>query len=230
MLQRPYAQSHLVPAVSAESAVHQRQFQQWISAQPSHQIEEYQRYVRKYVKVIPSIFVLTYYPGALKRHCESQRFMIPAQTEWLNIVTSLQLYEKLQATGLLKYYQIISVRGIVASCQEKNRNVVSFVASGVYAKALPRASVGTGHDAQEIDALCGFWQQEGRHFKMGLGIYEHRILHINRQNHRSWSQDATIKEGFCPSMQKFGLAKSHRILQTEMPRKMINKSYAYVYK
>ena len=45
--------------------------------------------------------------------------------------------------------------------------------------------------------MCQFWKVEGKHFKMGLGVYGNNRYHIDTQAYRTWGKDFKSTSSVC---------------------------------
>lgn len=167
------------------------QFKLWKGKQDPKLLNEYYQFMAQYLKHPPSVLELTANRNFMPEHCYSKRFAIPPKAFWKNVVSSLQLVEKLNGNEYFKTYTITAIYrdpelnkcvGGAGKSKHLSNYAVDFYVLN------PKESNETERELL-IKKMCQFWKVEGKNFKMGLGVYGHNRYHIDTQGYRTWGKD-----------------------------------------
>ena len=167
------------------------QFKFWKEKQDSKLLNEYYQFMSQYLKRPPSLLELTANRNFMPENCYSKRFAVPPKALWKNVVSSLQLVEKLNSDPYFKSYSITAIYrnpelnkcvGGAGKSKHMNNYAVDFYVLN------PKE----GNEKERellVKNMCQFWKVEGKNFKMGLGVYGNNRYHIDTQGHRTWGKD-----------------------------------------
>jgi len=87
----------------------EQQFKSWKSKQDPQLLADYYQFMSQYLKHPPSLMELTTTRNYMPEQCYSKRFAIPPKQYWKNVVSSLQLVEKLNDNEYFKTYTITAI-------------------------------------------------------------------------------------------------------------------------
>nr|WP_174505231.1 hypothetical protein [Acinetobacter sp. Marseille-Q1620] len=177
----------------------EKQFALWYEKQDKNKITEYQNYVEKYVKRVPSIFELTYNQTNNLKNCEKYQFNIPPKEYWKNIIGTLQMVEKLQENGLFEQYRIISSYhpDLESACFSHSPISPHMHNQSIDIQVLDENHQPYMNKTLIMNKMCLFWRKEGRELRMGLGIYDQDIFHIDTLGHRTWGTGHSLQRSPC---------------------------------
>ncbi len=175
------------------------QFKSWKAQQNPKLLAEYYQFMSQYLKHPPSLMELTTNRNFMPEKCEALRFAIPPKAFWKNVVSSLQLVEKLNSNDYFQSYTITAIYRDpeLNKCiggAGKSKHIYNYAVD--FYVLNPKESV----EKDRIDLqkkICQFWKVEGKNFKMGLGVYGHNRYHIDTQGYRTWGKDFKSKSSPC---------------------------------
>jgi uncharacterized protein YcbK (DUF882 family) len=127
--------------------------------------------------------------ASMWRECRAQPFEVPPPQRWQEAANVLLLLKHLRETGVLGDFEVVSAYRSPAL--NKCAGGAPKSAHVFFAVDLAPLSL------QEAQRLCGFWQQQGGRWKMGLSRYPTGRVHIDRTRWRTWGSDHTRKTSFC---------------------------------
>lgn len=190
---------HVETQQNKSSAQLQQQFEQWKAQQNPKLLAEYYQFISQYLKHPPSLMELTTTRNYMPERCYSKRFAIPPQRYWKNVVNSLQLVEKLNRNEFFKKYTITAIYRSpeLNKCihgAEKSKHLYNFA---VDFYVLDPKETNESDRKILLEKMCQFWKVEGKHFKMGLGVYGHNRFHIDTQAYRTWGKDYQSTSSAC---------------------------------
>lgn len=87
----------------------EQQFKLWKAQQDPQLLADYYQFMSQYLKHPPSLMELTTSRNYMPEQCNSKRFAIPSKAFWKNVVSSLQLVEKLNRNEYFKTYTISAI-------------------------------------------------------------------------------------------------------------------------
>lgn len=177
----------------------QQQFQQWKAKQNPELLAGYYQFMAQYLRNPPSLMELTTTRNYMPEQCYSKRFAIPPKHYWKNVVNSLQLVEKLNRNELFKQYTITAIYRSpeLNKCihgAEKSKHLHNFA---VDFYVLDPKEINDSDRKLLLKRMCQFWKVEGKHFKMGLGVYGNNRYHIDTQAYRTWGKDYKSTSSAC---------------------------------
>lgn len=177
----------------------QQQFQQWKAKQDPKLLADYYQFMSQYLKNPPSLMELTTTRNSMPERCYSKRFAIPPRRYWKNVVSSLQLVEKLNRNEYFKRYTITAVYRSpeLNKCingAEKSKHLYHYAVD--FHVLNPTETVESDRNLL-VKKMCQFWKVEGKHFKMGLGVYGNNRYHIDTQAYRTWGKDFKSTSSVC---------------------------------
>lgn len=177
----------------------EQQFKNWYTGNNRILLDEYRSYLAKYLKNTPNVFQLSYNQSNELKGCEQYQFTIPPKQYWKNIINSLKLIEKLQMNGLFDHYRIVHAyspkqanacfSNAIESKHDSN--------SAVDIQLLNEQQQIYHNQGTKIKELCQFWIEDGREYRMGLGIYNNDTLHIDTLGYRTWGIGRSTKRSPC---------------------------------
>ena len=177
----------------------EQQFQQWKAQQDPKQLSEYYQFMSQYLKRPPSLLELTANRNFMPEKCYSKRFAIPPKALWQNVVSSLQLLEKLNTSDYFKTYSITAIYrdpelNKCVGGAGKSKHLYNYAVD--FYVLNPQES-SENERVELIQKMCQFLKVEGKNFKMGLGVYGHNRYHIDTQGYRTWGKDFKSKSSPC---------------------------------
>lgn len=177
----------------------QQQFKQWEAQQDPKLLAEYYQFMSQYLKNPPSLMELTTSRNNMPERCYSKRFAIPPKRYWKNVVSSLQLVEKLNRNEFFKRYTITAIYRTpeLNKCingAEKSQHLYLYA---VDFHVLDPKETSESDRNLLLKKMCQFWKVEGKHFKMGLGVYGNNRYHIDTQAYRTWGKDFKSTSSAC---------------------------------
>ncbi len=177
----------------------QKEFVNWYSGENEKNLNQYHDYLAKYLKKPPNVFELSYNQSNGLDGCQKYQFLVPPQIYWKNIVNPLQLIEKLKSYGLFSNYRIVHSYSLPESKQCYASSNVSHhdENQAVDFQLLDENNQPYPNQGMMYEKICQFWQQEGREFHMGLGIYDQNIFHIDTLGYRTWGIGHSLKRSPC---------------------------------
>ena len=177
----------------------QQQFQQWKAQQDPHLLDEYYQFISQYLRNPPSLMELVTTRNNMPEQCYAKRFAIPPRHYWKNIVSSLQLVEKLSRNEFFKKYTITAIYRSpeLKKCIDEAGKSQHLYHYAVDFHVLDPKETNENDSSLLLKNMCEFWKVEGKHFKMGLGIYGHNDFHIDTQAYRTWGKDDRSASSAC---------------------------------
>jgi len=177
----------------------QQQFQQWKAQQDPHLLDEYYQFLSQYLRNPPSLMELVTTRNNMPEQCYAKRFAIPPRHDWKNIVSSLQLVEKLSRNEFFKKYTITAIYRSpeLKKCIDEAGKGQHLYHYAVDFHVLDPKETNENDRSLLLKNMCEFWKVEGKHFKMGLGIYGHNDFHIDTQAYRTWGKDDQPTSSAC---------------------------------
>ena len=177
----------------------QQQFQQWKAQQDPELLADYYQFMSQYLKKPPSLMELTTTRNYMPERCAAQRFAIPPQRYWKNVVSSLQLVEKLSRDSFFRKYTITAIYRSpeLNKCIHgagKSKHLYNYA---VDFHVLEPKETNENDRNLLLKKICQFWKVEGKHFKMGLGVYGDNRFHIDTQAYRTWGKDYKSTSSAC---------------------------------
>jgi len=169
----------------------QQQFRSWKSKQDPKLLADYYQFISQYLKHPPSLMELTTTRNYMPEKCYSKRFSIPPKHYWKNVVSSLQLLEKLNENEYFKTYTITAIYrdpqlNKCVGGAGKSKHLYNFAVD--FHVLNPKESNEQDRKLL-VQKMCQFWKKEGKNFKMGLGVYGNNRYHIDTQGYRTWGKD-----------------------------------------
>ncbi len=130
------------------------------------------------------------------QRCEADPFAVPPAAQWPDVDSVLTLVRELRRIGVLGKFEVHSAyrNATLNQCADgapKSSHLRSFAID-----LSPRDGIDPG------PALCKFWQEQGRDWKMGLSRYPSGRIHIDTSGYRTWGADHTGKTAFCSAPPK----------------------------
>nr|WP_242052607.1 MULTISPECIES: D-Ala-D-Ala carboxypeptidase family metallohydrolase [unclassified Acinetobacter] len=177
----------------------EQQFKLWKAQQDPRLLADYYQFMSQYLKHPPSLMELTTTRNYMPERCYSKRFAIPPKAYWKNVVSSLQLVEKLNRNGYFKTYTISAIYrapelnhcvGGAGKSKHLNNYAVDFHILS------PKETIESDREML-VKKMCHFWKVEGKNYKMGLGVYGNNRYHIDTQGFRTWGKDHKSKSSPC---------------------------------
>jgi hypothetical protein len=177
----------------------EQQFKLWKVQQDPKLLTDYYQFMSQYLKHPPSLMELTTTRNYMPKRCYSKRFAVPPKAYWKNVVGSLQLVEKLNRNGYFKTYTISAIYrapelnacvGGAGKSKHLNNYAVDFHVLS------PKETVENDRELL-VQKICHFWKVEGKHYKMGLGVYGNNRYHIDTQGYRTWGKDYKSQSSPC---------------------------------
>ena len=125
------------------------------------------------------------------QRCNAQPFAVPPVAQWPDVDSVLQLVKALHGKGILGTFEVHSAyrNAELNVCAEGAPRSAHFRSFAI--DLSPRDGIDPG------PALCKFWQEQGREWKMGLSRYPSGRIHIDTSGYRTWGADHTGKTAFC---------------------------------
>jgi len=177
----------------------EQQFKLWKAQQDPQLLADYYQFMSQYLKHPPSLMELTTSRNYMPEQCYSKRFAIPPKAFWKNVVSSLQLVEKLNRNEYFKTYTISAIYRApeLNKCiggAEKSKHLSNYAVD--FHVLSPKESIKKERELL-VKKMCHFWQVEGKSYKMGLGVYGNNRYHIDTQGYRTWGKDFKSKSSPC---------------------------------
>ncbi|MEB3752908.1 peptidase M15 [Acinetobacter sp. MD2(2019)] len=133
--------------------------------------------------------------------CHLEEFSVPQPELWQNMRPTLTLLNTLLAQKIISDIELTSsyrpselnacVGGAKSSSHLSN-NAVDFRIGPEQPSLLDQDFI-----QQNKLQLCKFWQQHGKTFNMGLGVYSTGQIHIDTKGFRTWGVDHTWHSSPC---------------------------------
>lgn len=133
--------------------------------------------------------------------CDYDEYDVPDPSVWSNAVPTLRLLKHLHDSGIITDFEVTSsyrspylnrcAGGAKSSSHLRNSAVDFRIGS-----SNPSVEEQFNIHAEKLK-LCKFWQQQGRSFNMGLGVYSTGQIHIDTQGFRTWGPDHTWRSSLC---------------------------------
>ncbi|HEY4079803.1 MAG TPA: hypothetical protein VGM81_03835 [Burkholderiaceae bacterium] len=125
------------------------------------------------------------------QRCEAAPFAVPPAAQWPDVDSVLTLVRELRRIGVLGKFEVHSAyrNGALNQCADGAPKSAHFRSFAI--DLSPRDGIDPG------PALCKFWQEQGRDWKMGLSRYPSGRIHIDTSGYRTWGADHTGKTAFC---------------------------------
>lgn len=173
-------------------------FGRWLVAHPEQYslIWQYHQYLENYTTVPPMNELLT--TARDWQACGYAPYEVPPKPLWGNIVPTLRLYDDLKRHHLLPYDTVI--RSVYRSpglneCAggAKGSKHLNNAAIDVWSQAFADP---VGLSASQ-NALCQFWRDHGKLYRMGLGLYATGAIHLDTQGYRKWGVQYTNDNSPC---------------------------------
>ncbi len=112
--------------------------------------------------------------------CGAEPWALPPPTQWPAVVSVLRLVQALREAGAIGAIEVHS------GYREPALNACAGGAPRS-AHALAFAIDFTPGDGRDVAAaLCAFWREQGRDWRMGLGRYASGRIHVDTAGHRAW--------------------------------------------
>ncbi|MFW2013389.1 D-Ala-D-Ala carboxypeptidase family metallohydrolase [Acinetobacter bereziniae] len=177
----------------------EQQFKVWKAQQDPHLLADYYQFISQYLKHPPSLMELTTTRNYMPEQCYPKRFAVPPKAYWKNVVSSLQLVEKLNRNGYFKTYTITAIYRApeLNKCvggAGKSKHLSNYAVD--FHVLSPKETVEKDRELL-IKKMCHFWKVEGKNYKMGLGVYGNNRYHIDTQGYRTWGKDYKSKSSVC---------------------------------
>lgn len=164
-------------------------------------VEEFEKYLKKHRAdgVAPTYQLLK--SARSWKQCGFSEYDLAEHQLWDNIVPVLKLMRQLKDQGILQNYEITSIyrnptlnqcAGGAKNSRHTHNAAVDFRVGSRQPSEAEQQKI-----AQVKAKLCKFWREHGEQHKMGLGVYQSGIIHIDTTRYRSWGHDTTQNTSMC---------------------------------
>lgn len=135
------------------------------------------------------------------QQCNYPEYEVPPPEVWQNAVPTLQLLRYLRQQGIISNIEVTSSY----RSPFLNKCAGGAKASSHVRNAAIDFRIGPSQPTPEDEfaileskkKLCRFWQQYGKDFNMGLGVYESGQIHIDTIGYRTWGYSHSWRSSLC---------------------------------
>jgi len=123
------------------------------------------------------------------RKCGGPQFQLPPREVWHQVSQVLKLVRELKERKILVKFEAVSAY----------RNPRLNACAGGARRSSHTTSFAIDILPIEVDErrLCAFWQEYGKHWKMGLSRYPSGRIHLDTTKWRSWGATHGKESAFC---------------------------------
>lgn len=159
-------------------------YEAWVLNHPNERvaINAYQQYLSEHLDAVPPMHELLTTARSWQQ-CGFEPYQVPPPSLWANIVPTLRLYDYLIDEGVLP-------KGSKIRSVYRDPKLNDCAGGAKASKHLSNAAIDIwvpDHKAVKQD-LCQFWQNNGRAYRFGLGLYGTGAIHLDTQGYRKWGQ------------------------------------------
>lgn len=156
----------------------------WVANHPNERgaINAYKQYLSEHLDDVPPMHELLTTARSWQQ-CGFEPYQVPPPSLWANIVPTLTLYHYLIDEGVLP-------KGSKIRSVYRDPKLNDCAGGAKASKHLSNAAIDIwvpDHKAVKQD-LCQFWQNNGRAYRFGLGLYGTGAIHLDTQGYRKWGQ------------------------------------------
>lgn len=135
------------------------------------------------------------------QQCNYTEYEVPPAEVWQNAVPTLKLLRYLHQQGIIPNVEVTSSyrSPFLNKCAGGARTSSHVKNAAIDFRIGPEQP--TPEDEILIHntkmKLCRFWQQNGKAFNMGLGVYESGQIHIDTLGYRTWGYSHSWRSSLC---------------------------------
>ncbi|WP_151867796.1 YcbK family protein [Acinetobacter soli] len=133
--------------------------------------------------------------------CQYDQYDVPDSSVWNNAVPTLKLLAYLVNSNIISDIELTSAyrSPMLNACVGGAKESSHMQNSAIDFRIGPEFP--SDSDQLRITSskrkLCKFWQTEGQHYNMGLGVYSSGQIHIDTKGFRTWGPDHTWHSSIC---------------------------------
>ena len=185
----------LLVATLAACTLHPRtdeeRYTQWLSRGHAAEVAAYGAYLHRH-----GLDTILPMPQLLRsarrwRRCSTDEYVVPPESEWSAMRSTLVLVRELDRAGLLNDPRVAS----------SYRNESLNRCEGGSTRSRHRLNNALDFDiapsAHGVAALCAYWRQHGPSHRFGLGFYSDHQIHVDTSGFRTWGLDHTRRSSLC---------------------------------
>lgn len=124
--------------------------------------------------------------------CAAEPFAIPPEERWPAVRGVLSLLRTLRERGVLR-----APLEVHSTHRDEALNACAGGAPRSAHRLAYAVDLTLPGQSDAAEALCTFWREHGRDWRMGLGRYPSGRLHIDTLGWRSWGADGSSRSALC---------------------------------
>ncbi|MEB3767883.1 YcbK family protein [Acinetobacter sp. MD2] len=177
-------------------------YQTWLlQANHSQQVSDYKSFLSQHNIRLPIPDEEFFRSARDWQRCASDEFSVPTPELWQHMQPTLEVLNQLLQQQFISDIELTSSYrpadlnrcvGGAKSSSHLNNNAIDFRIGPPQPSAQDWEFI-----HQNKQQLCKFWQQQGKSYNMGLGVYPTGQIHIDTQGFRTWGADHTWHSSPC---------------------------------
>lgn len=190
-----------IPALQEQGSA--EDFAKWLLLNPDQKpmIHAYERYLTEQLGQVPPMNELLTSARSWQE-CGFAPYQVPPKELWANIVPTLRLYNELKSQGIIP--TDAQIRSVYRSPEQN-----ACAGGAASSKHINNAAIDIwvarfGDDSPALydmkDSLCHFWQQQGKAYDFGLGLYATGAVHLDTQGYRKWGMQFSREGSICRTL------------------------------
>lgn len=197
---------HDIPVVERQIGT-AHDYQMWLQTHPydAQRAQSYERYLQTHlgVEVPPMHELLT--TARSWQACGYEPYEVPPAELWDNMLPTLRLYNRLKWQGILP--STTKIRSVY-----RNPMLNRCAGGAMSSKHMINGAIDIwvpeyGDNSEALldlkDNLCRFWQNEGRVYNLGLGLYVTGAIHLDTHGYRKWGMQFSRSNSPCQEEQLY---------------------------